>query len=100
MLPRARVGVHLGAFALGGFLPPAHEIDELLADLAADGAARQEMLGAVGLGRLGQDHRAAVAHDEVARSAQRRIGRHAGIAIRATALQRHRQLARRYGSRA
>ena len=80
----------------GVFLPPAHQADELLADLAADRAARQQMFGAVGLRRLRQDHGAAMAHQQIARRAQRRIGGDAGIAVGAAALQRHRQFARRH----
>ena len=48
----ARIGVHLGAFARRVFLPPTHQADQLFADLAADGAARQQMLGAIGLRRF------------------------------------------------
>src|SRR3982074_2212379 len=48
---------------------------QLLADFAADGAAGQEMLGAIGLRRFRQDHGAAMAHQQIARRAQRRIGR-------------------------
>jgi len=54
------------------------------------------MFGAIGLGRLGEDHGAAVAHQEIARRAQRRVRGHAGIAVGTAALQGHRQLACRY----
>ena len=91
----AWIGVHLGALARGVFLPPAHQRHQLLADLAADRAAGQQMFGAIGLRRLRQDDRAAMAHQKIARRAERRIGRDAGIAVRAAALQRHRQFARR-----
>ena len=75
-------------------------VDELLADLAADRAAREQVLGAIGLGGLGEDDRAAVAHDEIARDAKRRIGGDAGVAVRAAALQGDRQVARRRPARA
>src|SRR4051812_12303326 len=97
LVARARIGVHLGAFARRVFVPPAHEIDQLLADFAADGAAREQMLGAISLRRLRQDHGAAVTYDEIAGRTQRRIGGNAGIAIRAAALQRHGQFADRNG---
>ena len=50
------------------------------------------MLRAIGLGCLGQNHRAAMAHQQIAGSAQGRIGGDAGVAVRATALQRHGEL--------
>src|SRR6185437_7947639 len=50
-------------------------------------AARQKMLGAVDLRRLRQHRAAAVAHQQVDRRAERRIGRDAGIAVRTAALQ-------------
>jgi hypothetical protein len=70
----ARIGVHLGAFALGVFFPPAHQPDELFADLAADRAPGQEMFGAISLRRLRQDHGAAMGNQKIARHAERRIG--------------------------
>ena len=54
------------------------------------------MFGAIGLRRFRQDHRAAVPHQQIARRTERGIGGHAGIAVRAAALQRHRQFARRH----
>ena len=90
-----RVGVDLLAVLVGVLLPPAHQLDELLADLAADRAAREQVLGAIGFGRLRQDHRAAVPHHEIAGDAKRRVGRDAGIAVRAAALQGDVELARR-----
>jgi len=51
---------------LGGVvLPPLQEIEQLVADFLADGAAQQHMLGAVDLRRLAQDRRAAVLHQQV-----------------------------------
>ena len=88
-----RVGIDLRAVLVGVLLPPAHELDELLADLAADRAPREEVLGTIRLGRLGQDHRPAVPDDEVARDPERRVCRHPGIAVRATALQRDLEVA-------
>ena len=46
--------------------------DQFFADLAADRAAGQQMLGAIGLRRLRQNHGAAVPHQQIARRAQRR----------------------------
>jgi len=54
------------------------------------------MLGAVGLGRLREDHGATMADQKVARGAQRRIGGDAGIAVGTAALQGHCQFARGY----
>ena len=73
-------------------LPPLDALDQLLADLARDRAARQQVLGAVDLGRLRQDRGAAVAHQEVGAGAERRVRGHAGIGVRAAALQRQRDL--------
>jgi hypothetical protein len=44
---------------------------ELLADLARDGATREQMLGTVDLGRLRQDRRAAVANEQIDGRAER-----------------------------
>jgi hypothetical protein len=52
LLPGRRVVVHLAAVAGGVLLPPADALDELLADRARRGAAGEEVLGAVDLGRL------------------------------------------------
>jgi hypothetical protein len=52
--------------------------DELLADFGRHRAARQQVLGAVDLGRLGQDGGAAVRHQQVDGRAQRRVGADAG----------------------
>ena len=49
------------------------------------------MLGAIDFRRLRQDGGAAVAHQNIGRSAQRRIGGDARIAVRAAALQRQHQ---------
>ena len=57
------------------------------------GAAGEQVLGAVDLGRLGQHGRAAVAHQHVDGRAERRVGGDAGVAVRAAALQGQRQLA-------
>src|SRR6266849_9430152 len=89
------IGIHLGALPRRVFFPPAHQRHQFFADLAADRASRQQMFGAVGLRRLRQNDRAAVPYQEIAGSAQRRIGGDAGIAVGAAALQRHRQLAGR-----
>src|SRR3546814_1353393 len=86
--------VHLAAVAPDVVLPPADALDQLLADGARGGAPGQQMLGAVDLRRLAQDGGAAVAHQQVGRGAQRRIGGDARIAVGAAALQGYHQLAR------
>ena len=53
-----------------------------------DRAARQQMFGAVDFRRFRQDGGAAMAHQQIDRGAQRRIGRDARIAVRTAALQR------------
>ena len=60
----------------------------ILADLAAARAPGEQVLGAVDLGRLGEDSRAAVAHEDVDGGAERRVGGDAGVAVRAAALKR------------
>ena len=65
--------------------------DQLLTDVAADGPARQEVLGPIDLGRLRQDGGAAIIHEDVGRGPERRIGRDARIAVRPAALQRQHQ---------
>ena len=87
--------VHFAAVARAIILPPTDALDELAADFRRRGAARQQMLGAVDLRRLRKDRRAAVAHQDVGRSAKRRIGGDPRIAVRTAALKRERQLARR-----
>ena len=91
------LGLAFGALALGVFFPPAHQRHQFFADLAADRAPRQQMLGAIGFRGLRQNDGAAVANQQIARSAQRRIGGDAGITVRAAALQRHGQLAGGHG---
>ena len=89
--------VHLAAVPRGIVLPPVDALDQLVADLRRRRAARQQMLGAVDLRRLREDRRAAVAHQDVGGRAERRIGGDARIAVRAAALQREHQFARRRG---
>ena len=60
--------------------------------LRLDRAAGQQVLGAVDLRRLGQDRGAAMAHQQVGRGAERRVGGDAGIAVGAAALQAERQV--------
>ncbi len=55
------------------------------------------MLGAVDLRRLAEHGAAAVAHQQIDRGAERRIGRDARIAVGAAALQRQGDVARRQG---
>ena len=59
---------------------------------AVDGAAGEQMLGAVDFRRLGEHRGAAVLDQLVDRGAERRVGGDAGIAVRAAALQRQRDL--------
>ena len=87
--------VHFAAVARAIVLPPTDALDQLVADLRRRGAPGQQMLGAIDLRRLGKNRRAAVAHQDVDRGAERRIGGDAGIAVRTAALQRQRQFARR-----
>ena len=63
-----------------------HELNEFLAHLAVDGTAGEEMLGTM-FRWFRKDDRASVADHEIARDTKGRVGRDAGIAIRATALQ-------------
>ena len=65
----------------------AQPVQQLLADFGRDRAARQHVFDAVDLRRLRQDGGAAVAHQDVHRRAERRVGRDAGEAVGAAALQ-------------
>ena len=87
--------VHLPAGARAMVFPPFDAAHDLLADLAADRAPRQQMLGAVDLRRLRQHRRSAMTHQQIDRRAQRGIGGDAGIAVRPAALQRQDQFAGR-----
>src|SRR6185437_16159434 len=89
------VVVHLPAVAVTILLPPADALDKLLADFRGRGAPGQKMLGAVDFGGLGQDRGAAVAHQDVGRGAERRIGGDTRVAVRAAALKSEGELARR-----
>ena len=93
LLPGLGLALISAPFAFGVFLPPAHQRHQFLAHVAADGAAGQQVLGAVGFGGLGQDDGAAMAHQQVAGRTQGGVGGDAGIAVRAAALQRHGQFA-------
>ena len=75
-------------------------LDQLLADFAAGGAARQQMLGAIDLGRLAQHRGTALRHQQIDRVAERRVGGDAAEAIAAAALERQHQLADRHSFRA
>src|SRR4051794_11162856 len=88
--------VDLAALALGVCLPPADALDQLFADFATGGAARQQMLGAIDLGRLAEHGGAALRHQQIDRVAERRVGGDAAEAIAAAALERQHQLADRY----
>ncbi len=62
-------------------------VDELLADLRRDGAARHKMFAAVDLAGFAKDDGAALADDQVAGLAEGRVGGDAGPAIGAAALE-------------
>ena len=100
LVARRRIVVHLALLARRVVLPPLDARDELLADLARHGAPRQQVLGAVDLGRLRQDRRAAVAHQQVDRRAERGIGGDARVAVGAAALQADDDVRRRHRLRA
>ena len=91
------VVVHGAAIALGILLPPFDPLDQLFADLAADRAAGQQMLGAIDLRGFGENAGAAMADQQVDRRAQAGVGGHAGIGVRTAALQGQGDLARRAG---
>ena len=90
------VVVHLAAIAGGVFFPPGDAADELFADLASRSASREQMLRAKNLRGLRKNGGAAVAHQNIGRCAQRRIGRDARITIRSAALKRQHQLGCRH----
>src|SRR5690606_28491960 len=85
LVPGRRVVVDLGAEKRGVALPPADAFDERLADLGLRRAAREEMLGAVHLGRLAEDARSAVSDEEIGGVTERGVGRYAAIAVRTAA---------------
>src|SRR4029077_1005977 len=84
--------VHLAAVALAVGLPPLDALDQLLADRAVDGAAREQVFGAVDLRRLREDRGAAVLDQFVDRGAERRVCGDSRVAVRAATLQRERDL--------
>ncbi len=57
--------------------------DQFFANLAADGAAGQQMFSAENLGRFRQAGSGAVTHQQIRRRAQAGIGRNTGIGVRA-----------------
>ena len=79
--------VELGVLAGCVALPPGQAVQQLLADFGTDGAAREHELHAVDLGCLGQNGRAAMAHQNVHGRAQCGVGRDAREAVRAAAFQ-------------
>eukprot|EP01136_Pigoraptor_vietnamica_P022749 Opistho-1_new@6175 len=87
LVARRGVVVHLALVDLGVVLPPLDAVHELLAHLALHRAAREQVLGAVDLGRLAEDGRAAMRHQQVDRRAQRRVRADARVAVGAAALQ-------------
>src|SRR5262249_6954416 len=91
LVARRRIVVHrLDAAAVP--LPPLVTVDELLGDALVDGAANQQVLGAVDLGRLGEHPGATVAHQLVHRPAERRVGGDARVAVGAPAVRGERDL--------
>ena len=88
LVARRRVVVHFAAVSRAIVFPPADPLDEPASHFRRRRAAGQQMLGAVDLGRLRKDRRAAVAHQNVGRGAERRVGGDARIAVRASTLQR------------
>src|SRR5690606_22104344 len=88
--------VHAAVVAGGVVLPPLDAAYQLVGHLLRDRAAREQVLGAVDLGGLGQDHRAAVRDEDVAGRAERGIGGDARVAVRAAALQADHDVAGRH----
>ena len=82
------VVVHLHLVARGVILPPMDALDEFFADGFVGRATREEMFGTVNFRRLGENGRAAMADEFINRRTKRRVGRDAGIPVRAAALQR------------
>ena len=74
-------------------LPPVDPLDQLVGDLRAHRALREQVLRSVYLGRLCEHRCAAMRHEEIRRSAQRRIGGDPGIGVGTAALQRHDEFA-------
>ena len=66
--------------------PPVHAFDQFAAHLFAAGAAGQEVFDAENLGRLRQDRRAAVAHEDIRRSPKPGVGRQTRKPVRPAAL--------------
>src|SRR5207253_9836069 len=73
-------------------LPPFVAVDELLGDALVDRAPDQEVLGAVDLGRLGEDAGAAVADQLVHRPAERGVRGDSGVAVGPAAVRREYEL--------
>ena len=82
-----RVVVQFGVHAPAVVLPPVDARDEFFAHLAAHGAARQQMLGAIDFRGFGQDRGTAGRHQAVNGIAERRVGGDARVTVRAAALQ-------------
>ena len=78
--------VDLGAEDAGVPLPPLDALDQLFADRAADGAARQQMLGAVDLGRFAEDAGAALGDEQIGGDAEGGVGGDAAVAVGAAAV--------------
>src|SRR6218665_502921 len=94
LVARRGVVVHLALVDGRVVLPPFDALDQFRAHLGLDGAAREQVLGAVHLGRLAEDGAAAMRHQQVHRRAQRRVGADARVAVGAAALQPDRDVRR------
>ena len=83
----------------GVILPPADGGGQLFADFWGGGAAHQEVFGPVDLGRLGQDCRAALGHQQIDSHTKVWIGGDARISVRPAALQGQHEFRRQgYGA--
>jgi hypothetical protein len=86
LVPPRRVVVDRGVVLAGVRFPPVDHLDQLLAHRARHGAPREQVLGAVDLGRFRQHRRAAVAHQLIRGRPERRVRRDAAVAVRAAAV--------------
>ena len=91
LVARRRIVADGGPVFPGVVFPPADPLQQRLGNFAADRASREQVLGTIDFGRLGQYRRAAVADDEVAGPSQGWVGGDAAVTIGAAAIQRHDQ---------
>src|SRR5439155_4241371 len=76
-----RVVIDLRAEDAGVPFPPLDALDELFPNLAADGTAGEQVLGAIDFRRFADDAGPALAHEQVGGYAERRIGGDAAVAV-------------------